>query len=89
MDNNFDFNKNNIQYSWLDEEYITTFTKKSESGNLVYLVCSKRGTNGNACPGKAKFDRKKGIFMIYKKFNDENNIHKRLNFYDFLNNIKK
>ena len=30
LDNNFDFNKNNIQYSWLDEEYITTFNKKSD-----------------------------------------------------------
>ena len=34
------------------------------------------------------FDRKKGIFMIYKKCSKENNIHKRLNLYVFLNNIK-
>lgn len=75
LDKKFDFNKNNIIYSWKDEEFLTTFNRKSESGNLVYLVCSKRGYDGKACKGKAKFDRNKGIVYIYDKCDNNKNNH--------------
>jgi len=39
------------------ENYLSTFYKKSESENLVYLVYSKRGYDGKKCSGKVKFDR--------------------------------
>lgn len=42
IEKKFDFNKYNLEYSWIDKDYILYYTKKSETGNLVYLVCSKR-----------------------------------------------
>ena len=35
-----------ILYSWKDINFLTTFYKKFEFGNLEYLVCSKRGYDG-------------------------------------------
>ena len=42
IEKKFDFNKYDLEYSWIDKDYILYYTKKSETGNLVYLVCSKR-----------------------------------------------
>ena len=69
MEKNYDFNKKDLQYSWADEDYITNFTKKSESGNIIYLVCTKRGYNSKDCNGKAKYNKKIGIVTIYAKCN--------------------
>ena len=63
-----------MQYSWPEEEFITQYTKKSEYGNIIYLACSKRGVNGKDCNGKAKFDRKTGIVIIYEKCKNEKKI---------------
>ena len=88
IDKNFDFNKNNIQYSWEDEEFITNYTKKSEYGNLIYLVCTKRGVNGKDCKGKAKFDRKTGKIAIYERINNDKNNHNKIKFEDFVNLLR-
>lgn len=57
---NIDFNRNNYNYAWKNKDFITTFTKRFQKGNLIYLTCSKRGSNSNKCLGKAK-----GKIIIY------------------------
>ena len=54
--------------------------KKSESKNLVYLVCSKRGYNNDKCKGKAKFSRNNGKVIIYENCNNEDGSHDNTNF---------
>ena len=74
INKNFDFNKNNYVYYWKNENFQTIFTKKNECGNTIYLVYSKRGYTSNICSGKAKFNKEKGILIIYEKcINNKNN----------------
>jgi len=69
IDKNFDFEKYNVKYSWDDEDFITEFTKKSQTKSTIYLVCSKRGNQSKNFPGKAKFIKNTGRFIIYEKKN--------------------
>ena len=80
INKDFNFDKNDIQYYWEKEEFITIYKKKSESKNLVYLVCSKRGYNNDKCKGKAKFSRNNGKVIIYEKCNNEDGSHHNINF---------
>lgn len=75
MNKDFNFDKYNLNYSWDEEEYITEFTKKKETDNYIYLVCTKRGPKGYKCPGKAKFDKKNFTVYIYEKCDNNNKIH--------------
>ena len=75
IDKNFDFNKYNYIYSWKNEDYITEYTKKRESGNNIYLVCSKRGKDSKNCLGKAKFNRLTGKLTIYSKCTNKKGNH--------------
>lgn len=77
---NYDFNKYNIIYSWLEKEYITTYTKKKESSISIFLVCSKRGSIINPCNGKAKYNKETGEVIIYKKCDNSNNTHQQMDF---------
>lgn len=70
-------------------DFITKFTKKSESGNIVYLTCSKRGNNSKNCPGKAKFNRKSGLVEIYKECKNEINLHTTMDFEKFKEHYDK
>ena len=74
-----------MKYSWENEDYKTEYSKKNETETIIYLHCTKRGTSGNICPGKAKFEKNSGKVLIYEKFDDTNKIHKRLEFEDFKN----
>ena len=57
IDDQIDFDKNNFLYSWENMDFITSFTKKYERGNNIYLSCSKRGPQSDKCPGKAKYEK--------------------------------
>lgn len=85
IEKNYNFSKYNINYSWLNEEYITEFTRKKESNKWVYLVCTKRGSKKNPCPGKAKFEKETGVIYVYEKCINTNNTHNQL----ILKNSKK
>lgn len=41
INKNFDFDKNNIQYSWDNENYITEYAQKRKSKKFIYLQCTK------------------------------------------------
>ena len=56
--------------------------QKKESGNIVYLVCTKRGNKSNKYPGKAKHKKKEGKLIIYSKSINNNN-HNGLTFDEF------
>ena len=53
-------------------DFITEFQKKSETGNIVYLTCSKRGHNSQNCKGKAKYNKNTGKVEIYEQCKKEN-----------------
>jgi len=78
IEKNYNFSKYNINYSWLNEEYITEFTRKKESNKWIYLVCTKRGRIKNPCPGKAKYEKATGIIYVYEKCKNTNNNHKSI-----------
>ena len=61
IDKNLYFSEINLLYSWEEMEFITEFNKKYEKRNIVYLACSKRGTNRDICRGKAKYNKKSGL----------------------------
>ena len=81
---NFNFDNFNLSYSWKDMDFITNFTKKIERGNIIYLVCTKRGNKNEKCKGKAKFDRKTGKVVIYNKCVNDKNLHTTINYEEFL-----
>ena len=83
IEKNLDFSKNNLLYSWEEMEFITEFNKKYEKGNIVYLACSKRGTNSDTCKGKAKYNKKSGLVQIYEYCTNNINLHYNLNFDEF------
>ena len=86
IENNFDFKKYNITYSNLEENFITEYTKKNETDKTIFLECSIRGRKGKPnCEGKAKFIKETGVVQIYQKCNNDNNIHKSLDFESFKN----
>ena len=64
-------------------DFITKFQKKNQSGNLVYLVCSKRGKNSQNCKGKAKYYIKTGVLQIYEKCKNDRDLHTTLTFETF------
>ena len=66
-----------------NENYITEYSKKNETENIIYLLCKKRGNKGDLCPGKAKYEKKTGKFIIYKKCINSNNIHKTIDIDEF------
>ena len=88
INKDFNFDENDIQYLWEEEEFITIYKKKSESKNLVYLVCSKRGYNNDKCKGKAKFNRKDGTVTIYEKCINEEGNHDNIDFEAFYKNYQ-
>ena len=47
------------------------------------MVCSKRGNQSKNCPGKAKFIKNTGRFIIYEKCINKNNNHLYLDFEKF------
>ena len=77
-----------MKYFW-ENQYITEYSKKDETETVIYLHCTKRGTSGNICTGKAKFEKNNDKVFIYEKCDDTNKIHKRVefeilkNFYNF------
>ena len=78
----FDFNKYNLNYCWKDEDFTTIFTKKYEQGNIIYLVCNKRGYNSKKFQGKLKYNKETGKVFIYSKCINNNN-HLLLNYDKF------
>ena len=66
-----------------NENYITEYSKKNETENIIYLHCKKRGNKGDLCPGKAKYEKKTRKFIIYKKYINSNNIHKTIDIDEF------
>ena len=83
---NKEFTKTDVSYSWRDMDFITKFTKKSQTANNVYLTCSKRGVNNQKCRGKGKYNIKTGILQIYEKCVNDKDLHTTMsleNFYDF------
>ena len=88
LSKNFDFDKNNYIYLWEGENFQTTYTKKNEYGNLIYLVCSKRGYSSNICPGKAKYNKETGKLIIYEKCINNKNNHNLLDINLFRNHFK-
>ena len=83
---NKEFTKTDVSYSWRDMDFITKFTKKSQTANNVYLTCSKRGINNQKCRRKAKYNIKTGILQIYEKCVNDKDLHTTMsleNFYDF------
>ena len=67
LNKNYNFDKNNYIYTWKEANFSTTFIKKTESKNTIYLVCNKRGYSSNICPGKEKFNKDTGELSIYEK----------------------
>ena len=65
IDKNLYFSEINLLYSWEEMEFITEFNKKYEKSNIVYLACSKRGTNSDICRDKVKYNKKSGLVQIY------------------------
>ena len=83
INKDFNFDDYDIKYIWEEEEFITIYKKKSESKNIVYLVCSKRGYNNEKCKGKAKLNRKDGKLIMYEKCNNEDGSHDNIDFEKF------
>ena len=54
-------------------EFITEFNKEYEKSNIVYLECSKWGTNSDIYRGKAKYNKKSILVQINEKYS--NNIY--------------
>ena len=86
MEINFDFDKYNYIYMWDDEEYITYFTIKFETNNNVFLVCTKRGSKSDKCPGKSKYVKETGMLNIYEKCINNDFISHNIMNYENLNN---
>ena len=80
LDKEIDFSKNNFTYSWDNMDFVTTFTKKYERGNNIYLTCSKRGPNSDKCPCKAKYEKNNNIIKIYESCVNNPEMHNQLNF---------
>ena len=55
-------------------------SKKNETNNVIYLVCTIRRRKENNCPDKAKFIKNTGEIQIYEKCNNNENIHKYIDF---------
>ena len=83
INKNFDFDKNNIQYSWDNENYITEYAQKRKSKKFIYLQCTKRGSNGKNCSGKAKFLKEEGKIIIYEKCDNSKNNHYMMNYENY------
>ena len=64
-------------------DILTIFNKKYEKGNIVYLVCSKRGTNSDKWRGKAKYYKKTGEIIIYNKCTNDPIIHNTIDINKF------
>ena len=65
------------------KNYSTTFIKKTELKNTIYLVCNKREYSSNICPGKAKFNKDTSVLSIYKKSINNNNNHNKIDYNEF------
>ena len=61
-------------------DFVATFTKKYERGNNIYLTCSKRGSNSDKCPGKAKYEKNNNIIKIYESCVNNPEMHNQINF---------
>ncbi len=85
INKNFDFDKNNIQYFWDDENYITEYAQKRKTNKYIYLQCTKRGSNGKNCSGKAKFSKETGKILIYEKCDNSKNNHYVMDYVKFKN----
>jgi hypothetical protein len=69
---------------WDDEEYIIYFTKKFETNNNVFLVCTKRGSKNHKWPGKPKYVKETGMLNIYEKcINNDFISHNIMNYEKF------
>lgn len=70
-------------------DFIMDFSKKSETGNIVYLTCSKRGHNSQNWKGKAKYYKNTGKVKIYEQCKNDPNLHRSIDFDSFYENYKK
>ena len=61
-------------------DFITSFTKKYERGNNIYLSCSKRGPQSDKCPGKAKYEKNSWLIQIYESCVNDIELHNQINF---------
>ena len=67
-------------------EFFNNFYKKTESKNTIYLVCNKRGHSSNICPGKAIFNKDKGVLSICENCinnNNHNHNHNKIEYNEF------
>ena len=83
IDKNFDFNKYNYSHSNIEDNFITEYTKKTETKTTIYLVCSIRGRKSGNCSGKARFNKLTNELEIYEKCVNINNNHKSIDFEQF------
>ena len=80
IDKNIDFFRVNLLYLLEEMEFIIEFSKKYEKSNIVYLACSKRGTNSDICRDKVKYNKKSGLVQIYEKCTNNIDLHYYLKF---------